>query len=86
VVTSAVVARRKGSYGIDAPYPLPIPVAPIVAHIMQDILATGQYRMRLAQVGMTNVTHRGLGWRIGRSGPWLPTRLVTATKPPLGDS
>jgi arsenite methyltransferase len=50
--------------------------------LIADILAAGQYRVRLAQLGLTNVGHRDLGWRMWWSGPWLPTRLMTATKPP----
>jgi arsenite methyltransferase len=49
--------------------------------VIADIFATGQYRDRLAELGMTDVARRGLGWRMWWSGPWLPTRLVTATKP-----
>jgi hypothetical protein len=55
---------------------------PISRLLIAELFATGQYRTRLAQLGMTNVAHRGLGWRMWWSGPWLPTRLVTATKPP----
>ena len=40
---------------------------------------------RLSEIGMIDVSRRGLGWRMWWSGPWLPTRLVTATKP-LGRS
>jgi arsenite methyltransferase len=50
--------------------------------LIADIFATGQYRTRLAELGMPDVACRGLGWRMWWSGPWLPTRLVTATKPP----
>ena len=49
--------------------------------MIADIFATGRYRDRLAELGMTDVARRGLGWRMWWSGPWLPTRLVTATKP-----
>src|SRR5262249_2897690 len=35
VMTSGLLARRKGSYGIDAPYLLPIPAALIVANVVQ---------------------------------------------------
>jgi ubiquinone/menaquinone biosynthesis C-methylase UbiE len=49
--------------------------------LIADILATGQYLKRLEQLGMTEIAHRGLGWRMWWTGPWLPTRLVTATKP-----
>lgn len=48
--------------------------------LIADIWATGRYRRRLRELGMTNVARRSLGWRMWWSGPWLPTRLVTATK------
>jgi len=32
-------------------------------------------------LGLSDATRRGLGWRMWWSGPWLPTFLVTATKP-----
>jgi arsenite methyltransferase len=50
--------------------------------LIADIWATCRYRARLEELGMTAVARRGLGWRMWWSGPWLPTRLVTATKPP----
>ncbi len=50
--------------------------------LIADIWATSRYRARLAELGMTAVARRGLGWRMWWSGPWLPTRLVTAIKPP----
>lgn len=46
-----------------------------------DLRATGQYRDRLLALGMRDVAVRNLGWRMWWSGPWMPTRLVTATKP-----
>jgi cyclopropane fatty-acyl-phospholipid synthase-like methyltransferase len=46
-----------------------------------DLWATQQYAADLARIGMIGITRRGLGWRLWWSGPWLPTRLVTATKP-----
>jgi arsenite methyltransferase len=49
--------------------------------LIADIWFTGRYQARLAELGMTRVARRGLGWRMWWSGPWLPTRLVTATKP-----
>jgi SAM-dependent methyltransferase len=48
--------------------------------LIADLWATRQYRTRLARLGMIDITRRGLGWRMWWSGPWLPTRLVTATK------
>lgn len=49
--------------------------------MIADIWATGRYVRRLAQLGMRDVARRGLGWRLWWSGPWMPTQLVTATKP-----
>jgi SAM-dependent methyltransferase len=50
--------------------------------LIADIFATCRDRDRLAVLGMTDVARRGLVWRMWWSGPRLPTRLVTATKPP----
>jgi len=49
--------------------------------MIADIWCTRQYRRELAMLGMAAVSSRGLGWRMWWSGPWLPTRLVTARKP-----
>lgn len=50
--------------------------------MIADLWCTRQYRARLATVGMMDVARRDLGWRVWWSGPWLPTHLVTARKPP----
>lgn len=49
--------------------------------LIADLLGTGQYLNHLATLGMLDVGRRSLGWRLWWSGPWLATRLVTATKP-----
>jgi arsenite methyltransferase len=49
--------------------------------LIADLWATRRYCAHLAKLGMTDVARRGLGWRMWWSGPWLPTWLVTATKP-----
>jgi cyclopropane fatty-acyl-phospholipid synthase-like methyltransferase len=49
--------------------------------LIADLWATRLYRTHLAKLGLTDIARRGLGWRMWWSGPWLPTRLVTATKP-----
>jgi ubiquinone/menaquinone biosynthesis C-methylase UbiE len=49
--------------------------------LIADIFGSARYRARLAELGMINVARRSLGWRMWWSGPWLPTCLVTATKP-----
>jgi len=49
--------------------------------MIADLLATRQYRRCLQELGMVNVRRSRLGWRMWWTGPWLPTHLVTATKP-----
>ena len=49
--------------------------------LIADLWATRLYRSRLAKLGMIDIGRHSLGWRMWWSGPWLPTRLVTATKP-----
>lgn len=49
--------------------------------MIADLRATRHYCTHLARLGMTDISHRSLGWRVWWSGPWVPTRLVTATKP-----
>jgi hypothetical protein len=103
--------RRKGSYGIDAPYLLPVPAARTVTNVVRGAvtgtlwpfvvagigaaciglrpvyLGAGQFRgvgrvARPARAPRNGVARHGTGWRFWWSGPWLPTRLVTATKSP----
>lgn len=49
--------------------------------MIADIRCTGDYVAKLRALGMDGLVTRNLGWRMWWSGPWLPTRLVTATKP-----
>lgn len=49
--------------------------------MIADIRATARYQARLAALGMTTSPRRRLGWRMWFSGPFVPTHLVTATKP-----
>ncbi len=49
--------------------------------LIADIWATSRYCTRLSELGMGDVRRRSLGWRMWWSGPWMATRLVTATKP-----
>jgi cyclopropane fatty-acyl-phospholipid synthase-like methyltransferase len=49
--------------------------------LIADLRYTGRYRRRLIERGMADVRRRNLGWRLWWSGPWLPTRLVSARKP-----
>jgi SAM-dependent methyltransferase len=45
-----------------------------------DPLSTNRYRARLRELGLADVRRRNLGWRMWWIGPFLATRLVTATK------
>jgi ubiquinone/menaquinone biosynthesis C-methylase UbiE len=49
--------------------------------MIADFRETQLYGARLNELGMTEVTHRALGWRFWYSGPWAPTKLVSARKP-----
>ncbi|MQY27843.1 class I SAM-dependent methyltransferase [Nocardia aurantia] len=46
-----------------------------------DLLHTREYRDRLRELGLADARRRGLGARMWWGSPFLPTRLVTATKP-----
>jgi ubiquinone/menaquinone biosynthesis C-methylase UbiE len=48
---------------------------------LADLSGTRSYVTRLAALGMIDVKRRNLGWRMWWGGPWMPTYLVTATKP-----
>jgi ubiquinone/menaquinone biosynthesis C-methylase UbiE len=50
--------------------------------LIADLRHVRRYANQLCSLGMTNVCRRGLGWRMWWGGPWAPTRLVTAEKPP----
>jgi arsenite methyltransferase len=50
--------------------------------LIVDIFATHQYVARLTELGLPNVTRRGLGMRLWWGGPWVSTHLVTAEKQP----
>jgi arsenite methyltransferase len=49
--------------------------------MIADLAATRSYTARLQDLGMIDVRRVNLGWRMWWTGPWLPTHLVTATKP-----
>ena len=49
--------------------------------LIADLGGTRQYRQRLQDLGMADVSRRDLGWRLWWSGPWLSTHLVSARKP-----
>lgn len=48
--------------------------------VIGDLMATGRYRARLNELGLSDVHRRNLGWRVWWGSPLFPTRLVTATK------
>jgi SAM-dependent methyltransferase len=52
--------------------------------MIADMWATRHYQAHLAKIGMSDVARRRLGWRFWWGGPWVATRLVTATKPERG--
>jgi hypothetical protein len=88
-MTGQVQPRRRGSYGIDAPYAPTLIAAMIVVVLVLAIISgsvwpfrgTRHHQAQLAKIGMSDVTRRRLGWRFWWGGPWAATRLVTATKP-----
>lgn len=48
---------------------------------LADMRATGLYQAHLVRLGMAEVTRQSLGWRCWCGSPFVPTRLVSATKP-----
>ena len=46
-----------------------------------DLWETRQHAAHLRERGWNNVQRRSVGWRMWYGGPWVSTRLVTATKP-----
>jgi arsenite methyltransferase len=46
-----------------------------------DLWDTRQHADHLRERGWQNVQRRRVGWRMWYGGPWVSTRLVTATKP-----
>lgn len=45
-----------------------------------DLRGTSRHSARLRELAVSDVRRRNLGWRMWWGGPWLPTRLLTATK------
>jgi SAM-dependent methyltransferase len=54
--------------------------------LVADLGAVGRYRRPLQALGMDQLAERNLGWRMWWTGPWLPTRLVSARKPQARDA
>jgi arsenite methyltransferase len=46
-----------------------------------DLWETRQHADHLRERGWQHVQRRSVGWRMWYGGPWVSTRLVTATKP-----
>jgi arsenite methyltransferase len=46
-----------------------------------DLWETRQHAAHLRERGWRNVRRKSVGWRMWYGGPWVSTRLVTATKP-----
>lgn len=46
-----------------------------------DLWETRRHAAALRQLGWRDVRRRNVGWRMWYGGPWVSTRLVTATKP-----
>jgi arsenite methyltransferase len=83
VLSSIAIHNIKGRAGRDRAIEEAVRVLrPGGRLLIADIWATGRYRTHLEELDMTVVARRGLGCRMWWSGPWLPTRLVTAIKPP----
>lgn len=49
--------------------------------VIADISYTQNYAQQLRNLGLAEVTHRQLGWRMWYGSPWFATKLVTARKP-----
>lgn len=46
-----------------------------------DISKVREYEERLRDLGAGDLHVRGAGWRMWWSGPWMATRILTASKP-----
>jgi SAM-dependent methyltransferase len=82
VVSSVAVHNVKGRAGREKAIGEAVRVLrPGGRLLIADLWGTRLYCAHLGKLGMADVCRHGLGWRMWWSGPWLPTRLVTATKP-----
>lgn len=48
--------------------------------VIVDIFKSREYEAVLRAANATDLTSRGLGWRMWWGGPWVATRVVTATR------
>ena len=81
VLSSVAIHNIKGRTGRDRAIEEAVRVLrPGGRLLVADLWATGEYRDHLTKLGMLDITREGLGWRMWWSGPWLATRLVSATK------
>src|SRR5262245_44889877 len=62
------MARRKGSYGIDAPYLLPVPVILIVANIVNGVVSRSVWPLLTALLVTACVA---CGWYTSRRGKFV---------------
>jgi ubiquinone/menaquinone biosynthesis C-methylase UbiE len=82
VVSSLAIHNVKGAAGRDQSIDEAVRVLrPGGRLLIADIFATRGCFARLNELGMLNVSRRGLGMRLWWGGPWVPTYLVRATKP-----
>ncbi|MEC3915014.1 hypothetical protein [Nocardia sp. CDC160] len=45
-----------------------------------DIFKTSEYQRALEEFGALEVRDRPVGWRMWWGGPWVASRIVTATR------
>jgi arsenite methyltransferase len=82
VLSSIAMHNVKGRVGRDKAIEEAVRVVrPGGRLLIADLWATNRYQSHLTKLGMLDVARRSLGWRMWWTGPWLATRLVTATKP-----
>ena len=82
VVSSLAIHNIKGRPGRERAIEEAVRVLRPGGRLMiADLWATRLYRDHLIRLGLIDVGQRRLGWRMWWTGPWLPTHLVTATKP-----
>jgi ubiquinone/menaquinone biosynthesis C-methylase UbiE len=82
VVSNVAIHNIKGRIGREKALDEAVRVLRPGGRLMiADLWATRGYQRHFNKLGMLSVARRSLGWRMWWSGPWLATRLITATKP-----